>query len=126
VLKVFLESPSQLPILPAAVEVAAYRIITEALVNVVKHAKAAECGVRISVLSGCELEIEVCDDGIGLPIFLKPSINGGIGMKSIRERTAELGGQCFFEKSELGGTRVRAVLPFSQGKEKAYESSINR
>ncbi|WP_257984314.1 sensor histidine kinase [Neobacillus cucumis] len=126
VLKVSLEAPAKLPILPAAVEVAGYRIITEALVNVVKHAEATECVVRISVLSKSELEIEVSDNGVGLPLLLRPSINGGIGLKSIRERTAELGGQCFFDKSEIGGTRVRAVLPFLQGEDKLNESSINR
>ncbi|WP_160724296.1 GAF domain-containing sensor histidine kinase [Bacillus sp. USDA818B3_A] len=127
VLKIALEAPEQLPVLPAAVEVAAYRIITEALVNVVKHAQATECVVRISVHSESELQIEVSDNGLGLPILLKPSISGGIGLKSIRERTAELGGQCFFEKLERGsGTRVRAIVPFLQREEKVNEGSLNR
>ncbi|MED4224000.1 sensor histidine kinase [Neobacillus cucumis] len=123
-LKICLSAPPQLPELPAAVEVAAYRIITEALVNVVKHAEATECTVRIAVRSGSRLEIEVNDDGKGLPLVIKPSKMGGIGMKSIRERTVELGGHCFFEKSDAGGTRVRAVLPFAGGEE-GYENSIN-
>lgn len=101
-LKICLSAPPQLPELPAAVEVAAYRIITEALVNVVKHAEATECTIRIVVRSGSRLEIEVNDDGKGLPFVMKPSKMGGIGMKSIRERTVELGGHCFLRNRMQG------------------------
>ncbi|MGG1675684.1 histidine kinase [Neobacillus sp. NRS-1170] len=116
-LMVSFSAPVQMPLLPAAVEVAAYRIITEALVNVVKHAKAAQCSVLISVISERDLEIEVIDDGIGLPNHIKPSCSGGLGLKSIRERTSELGGYCFIGKINTGGTRVKALLPFLQGEE---------
>ncbi|WP_223594538.1 GAF domain-containing sensor histidine kinase [Neobacillus bataviensis] len=109
--------PDQMPLLPAAVEVAAYRIITEALVNVVKHARAARCSVLIRVISEKDLEIAVIDDGIGLPSHIKPSGSGGIGLKSIWERTSELGGHCSIEKIDTGGTRVKALLPFLQGEE---------
>ncbi|MFP3123697.1 sensor histidine kinase [Ectobacillus funiculus] len=112
-LQIKLNAPEQFPDLPAAVEVAAYRIITEALVNVVKHAKASQCVINITPNSGGSFIIEVTDDGIGLPAYIKPSGSGGIGLKSIRERTGELGGRCIFEKIETGGTRVKAWLPIS-------------
>lgn len=112
-LQIKLNAPEQLPDLPAAIEVAAYRIITEALVNVVKHAKASQCVINITSNSGDSFIIEVTDDGIGLPAHIKPSGSGGIGLKSIRERTEELGGRCIFEKIETGGTQVKAWLPIS-------------
>lgn len=108
-LNISLVAPEKNLSLPAAVEVAAYRIVTECLVNVVKHANAQNCTVRI--LCEKDLQIEVIDDGIGIPEVRRPSANGGIGLRSIRERTEELGGQCFFEKIHSRGTRVRAILP---------------
>ena len=50
--------------LPAAVEVAAYRIVTEAVTNVVRHAQAAQCWLSIS--TGPTVDIDVVDDGIGV------------------------------------------------------------
>ncbi|NHC42620.1 sensor histidine kinase [Bacillus sp. MM2020_1] len=123
-LQITLHSPENLPALPAAVEVAAYRIITESLVNVAKHAQANECTVNINVHAGRELHIEIRDNGIGLPSTIKPVGNGGIGMQSIRERTTELGGQCFFEKLNSGGTSVRALLPFLQEEENSSEDFV--
>lgn len=116
-LQLRLHAPNELPVLPAAVEVAAYRIVTESLVNIIRHAKATRCDVYLRVNAGCELQIEVLDDGIGLPPRIKPSGHGGIGLASIRERAAELGGECSFENLKTGGTRVKAVLPFSQEEE---------
>ncbi|MDF2647342.1 MAG: sensor histidine kinase [Paenibacillus sp.] len=116
-LQVNLTTPDQLPDLPAAVEVAVYRIVTESLVNVVRHARATYCYVHIMVKADSELSIEVIDDGIGLPPSIKLTGHGGIGVASIRERAVELGGQCFFERLETGGTRVRAILPFTHREE---------
>ena len=105
-LNVSVEAPRRLPPLPAAVEVAAYRIVQEALTNVVRHARAPTCHVRLSV--GKTLEIEVADDGIGLP----EDRRAGVGLASMRERAAELGGTCVVERvSAMGGTRVLACLP---------------
>jgi signal transduction histidine kinase len=116
-LRAKLHIPQELPDLPAAVEVAAYRIVTESLVNIVKHAKATNCDVYLQMNSANELQIEVLDNGIGIPVHIKPSGNGGIGLTSIRERAKELGGQCVFERLEQGGTRVKALLPFSHREE---------
>ena len=103
-LAIFVDSPT-LPTLPAAVEVAAYRIVAEALTNVTRHARASRCQVRLTVAE--ELQIEVCDDGIGLT----DGCRSGVGSTSMRERAAELGGNLSVEPGPDGGTCVRAMLP---------------
>ncbi len=104
-LKVSVEAPDPLPPLPAAVEVAAYRIALEAFTNVVRHARAAECVVRITLTDA--LEVEITDDGVGLP----RDVRVGVGLASMRERAEELGGRYAVEPTPGGGTRVRARLP---------------
>ncbi|GAA0729027.1 sensor histidine kinase [Dactylosporangium roseum] len=96
--------------LPAAVEVAAYRIASEALTNVTKHANAAICTVRFR-RDDHTLVVEVSDDGVGIPA----GIPAGVGLVSLRERAAELGGRCEIECPPAGGTVVRAHLPLSSG-----------
>jgi signal transduction histidine kinase len=92
--------------LPAAVEVAAYRIVSEALTNVVRHASASSASVSLSVSSGC-LVVEVADDGRGIA----SDAQAGVGMVSLRERAAELGGRSSVTCPDSGGTVVRAWLP---------------
>jgi signal transduction histidine kinase len=104
------EAPESLPPLPAAVEVAAYRIILEALNNVLRHAEAGSCHVQLSMNERAGLlYVEVSDDGRGLP----PLRQAGVGLASMRERAAELGGVCAVDRGEAGGTRVHATLPVS-------------
>jgi signal transduction histidine kinase len=91
--------------LPAAVEVACYRIVTEALTNVAKHAHASQCSVRIQLDQG--ICVEVCDNGVGLP----DGWRAGVGIASMRERVAELGGELTIEPGLPRGTRVRGRLP---------------
>ncbi|WP_139190505.1 ATP-binding protein [Actinokineospora iranica] len=100
-----LEVPTVLPRLPASIDVAAYRIVCEALTNVTRHARATACAVRLWVDD--DLHIEVVDDGVGLP---RRTV-GGVGLASMRERAAELGGDCLVEAEADGGTRVSATLP---------------
>jgi signal transduction histidine kinase len=102
---IVLEVPSSMPKLPAPVDVAAYRIICEALTNVTRHAAASSCAVRLWVDD--DLHVEVVDDGVGLPAVP----NGGVGLSSMRERATELGGECLVEADHDGGTRVFATLP---------------
>jgi signal transduction histidine kinase len=102
------DAPAELPLLAAAVEVAAYRIVQEALENVSKHSQARTCSIRFANHNG--LEIEITDDGIGLP----PNITPGVGLRSIRERAEELGGHCVIERGVNGGTRVLACLPIGE------------
>jgi signal transduction histidine kinase len=104
-LRVQVEAMERLAPLPAAVEVAVYRIVQEALTNVVRHATAKACMVRLRVES--EVTLEVVDDGVG---FQRGSA-GGVGVLSMRERTAEIGGECCIEPVPEGGTRLLARIP---------------
>jgi signal transduction histidine kinase len=98
-----------LPGLPAAVEVALYRIATEALQNVLKHAAASS--VRVGIRVGEErAELEVVDDGRGIPHPLLP----GVGLTAMHERAEELGGELTVRAATGRGTRVEAVLPLQQ------------
>jgi signal transduction histidine kinase len=107
-LRVSVEAPAQLPPLPAAVEVAAYRIVLEAITNAERHAGARTCVVRVTLdEAGGALYVEVADDGRGIG----EDRGTGIGLHSMRERAAELGGWCTVEPLASGGTQVRARLP---------------
>ncbi|NUP63092.1 MAG: two-component sensor histidine kinase, partial [Nonomuraea sp.] len=105
-LDVAVDAPEDLSRLSAAVEVAAYRIVTEALSNAVRHAGAVRADVRITLAD--RLEIEVVDrggDGTG-------DWRAGVGLRSMRERAAELGGTCHAGPYD-GGGRVLARLPLT-------------
>ena len=92
------------PSLPAAVEVACYRIAAEALANAARHAHARRIDVRLTVHDAAVV-LEVCDDGAGLPEQRRP----GVGTTSMRQRAEELGGH--FALDSGPGTTVRAMLP---------------
>ncbi|MFN2254167.1 MAG: histidine kinase [Candidatus Promineifilaceae bacterium] len=104
-LRVKIVRENELPPLPAAVEVAAYRIVQEAINNVVKHAGAKNCTVTLS--ANDELHLLIEDDGGGLAPLTVP----GVGLISMRERASELGGSCMVETLPEGGARVTACLP---------------
>jgi len=105
---VTVDALAELPALPAAVEVAAYRIVQEALENVSKHSQARQCTIRFANHNG--LEVEITDNGIGLP----PNITPGVGLRSMHERAEELGGSCVIERCMDGGTRILARLPMGE------------
>ena len=110
-----MEAPEELPPLPAAVEVAAYRIAQEAITNIARHARARTCRVRLSVDEAADvLRLEVTDDGVGMPEG-RPA---GVGLSSMRERALELGGACDVEPISTGGTRVVARLPLPTSEER--------
>jgi signal transduction histidine kinase len=97
-----------LPPLPAAVEVACYRIAQEAITNVSRHARASRCWISLRVDEVWEaLVLEVVDDGEGVP----EGRLAGVGTSSMRERAEELGGTLRIEPIREGGTRVSARLP---------------
>ncbi|HMQ29212.1 MAG TPA: sensor histidine kinase [Chloroflexaceae bacterium] len=108
-------APEPLPALPAAVEVAAYRIALEALTNAVRHARARRCELRLEVaVDGPRgLRITVADDGRGIGL----SATAGGGLRSMRERAEELGGSLTVEPGGDGGTLVRAWLPIAASAE---------
>jgi signal transduction histidine kinase len=105
--------PAHTPPLPAAVEVAAYRIALEALTNVLRHARAQQAAVRFALAeapAALALRVEIEDDGAGLPAGLR----AGVGLRSMRERAEELGGRLSVSPGAQGGTRVQATLPLAQ------------
>ena len=102
---VVLDAP-ELPALPAAVEVAVYRIAQEALENVRTHAHANSCAISLNLDDG-HLQLEVCDDGAGFA----PDYRPGVGLLAMQERAAELGGSCIIEAVAGAGICVRARLP---------------
>ncbi len=122
-LQVTVDSPAALPPLPAALEVAAYRIVQEALMNVVRHARARRCRINIAAVDGPadlrRLELEIVDDGIGI----SDDPRTGIGLRSMRERAEEVGGTCEVGPVAGGGTRVFVQLPI--GTEERYEQAAH-
>jgi signal transduction histidine kinase len=106
-LRVEVEAPHQLPVLSAAIEVAAYRIVQEALTNVVHHAQAHSCHIRLSLIEDSKFQLEIIDDGVGLP----EERNAGVGLLSMRERAEEVGGSCVIESMPGQGTHVLVCLP---------------
>ncbi|HYO39374.1 MAG TPA: sensor histidine kinase [Nocardioidaceae bacterium] len=96
-------------LLPAAVEVAAFRIVSEALNNVVRHARATRCAITLRP-EAAALEVVVADDGSGIA----DDVAAGVGLLSLRERAEELGGLCEVSCPPAGGTTVRAWLPFGE------------
>ncbi len=97
----------ELPPLPAAVETAAFRIVTEAISNCLYHAAATRC--RVTIRMGNGLFLEISDDGCGLPNPVTP----GVGLASMHQRTAELGGRIDFRRPADGGTVVDVYLPIT-------------
>jgi two-component system NarL family sensor kinase len=93
--------------LPAAVEVAAFRIAVEALSNVVRHANATACTVRFARTPGRSLTVDVCDDSA-----VDTAWTPGVGILGMRERAAELGGELEAGPGPDGG-RVHALLPLT-------------
>jgi signal transduction histidine kinase len=98
--------------LPAAMDVSVYRIVQEALTNVLKHAGQARADVAI----GCEedtVTIDVTDNGTGVPGHPAPA--GGHGLAGMRERAAIFGGELAAGPRPGGGFAVRARLPLGDG-----------
>lgn len=102
--------PDPFPKLPAAVEVAVYRIAAEALNNVVRHSRADHAHASVGVTSEV-LTMEIRDDGVGIPEH-EHERGPGVGLRSMAERSEELGGR-FTLTSTADGTVVRAVFPCS-------------
>lgn len=95
--------------MPAAVQVAVYRIVQEGLTNVMRHAGGAETLVRVAV-DGHEVEVDVRNDGAGKPTSTGDS-GSGSGLIGMRERASALGGAFTAQAQSDGGFRVHAVLP---------------
>ncbi|HEX2698955.1 MAG TPA: sensor histidine kinase [Acidimicrobiales bacterium] len=96
--------------LPSSVELSAYRIVQEALTNVLKHSGAASAEVHLRYRSGT-VEVEVLDDGGGVPTA--PTATGGHGLIGMRERATLHGGHLAAGPRPEGGFYVRATFPLN-------------
>ena len=102
-LPIRLDVPDQIPALPAAIEVAAYRVATEALTNIARHSQASEAVIQLRC--GESLDVDVIDDGAPNGVW-RP----GVGLHAMRERVAQLGGRFEAGPSSSGGL-VHASFP---------------
>ena len=100
--------PAELPRVSAALDLAAYRIVQEALTNVVKHAGPARVDLRVEA-DAHRIRIDVADDGLGGD----PAGSGGRGLVGMRERAAAVGGSVTAGPGARGGWRVTAELPLA-------------
>ena len=105
-LQINFQSPEKLTALPAAVEVAAYRIVLEALTNVTRHAQARHCQIYLK-LEADHLYIQIEDDGQGLP----DQHHSGAGLHTMRERAIELGGSFEIHSAPHLGVSIQVRLP---------------
>ncbi len=105
-LEVAFDAPQSLPPLPAAVEVATYRIAQEALTNVARHAQALHCFLRLAIDAEA-VQLTISDDGQGIPAGHRI----GVGLHTMHERASELGGSCTITPGPSGGTAIQVRLP---------------
>jgi signal transduction histidine kinase len=107
-LTVHVERDEQIPQLPAGVDLSAYRIVQEALTNVLKHAQASEVTVGVHFRRG-QLTVEVTDNGHGAP-HRQVGVQGGHGLVGMRERVAVYDGSLSAGPAPDAGWSVRAQL----------------
>ncbi|QMV43319.1 sensor histidine kinase [Cohnella cholangitidis] len=103
--RVILQAPESLPPLMAAVEVAVYRIVQEAITNSLKHSNGTACHIQLTVEE--TLRIQITDDGVGMSNDSKK----GVGIRSMRERAEELNGWFTIRDSADPGTRIEIEIP---------------
>ena len=100
--------------LPAAVDLATYRIVQESLTNAIRHAGPATAAVTLAYLDG-QFLVEVTDTGLGAPAsgagVSEGGISQGLGLAGMRERASSVGGSLEAGPSPGGGYRVAARLP---------------
>ncbi len=114
-LRIRVESEEVAGDLPPQAELATYRIVQEALSNVVRHARATHAWVRIAH-DGARLVVAVEDDGRGFdPARVMSTEGGGLGLFGMKERAGYIGGQVEVASTPGGGTRVRAEIPLHDG-----------
>ena len=114
---VALETPPAETRLPRAIEVALYRVLQEALTNVVRHAQAGKVDVHLAV-DAETATLAIRDDGRGFDAsaFLRdPPADHGMGVIGMRERVATYGGKFVIESRRGAGTRVELTIPLAAG-----------
>ncbi|HSI53849.1 MAG TPA: PAS domain-containing protein [Ramlibacter sp.] len=100
---------------PEASEMVAFRVVQEALTNVVRHAGATRAGVMLESMDG-QLTIEVIDDGVGFEAgisWFDLQRSTSLGVTSMRDRVTEIGGDLHMDSHPGSGTSVRVHLPWA-------------
>jgi signal transduction histidine kinase len=105
-LDVRVDLDGELGVLPPGIDLSAYRIVQEALTNVLKHSSASATGVQLR-RTGTHLELDIVDDGEGS----EAAVAGGRGLIGMRERVQLLGGELAVGPRPEGGFAVRASIP---------------
>ncbi|MBW5447638.1 hypothetical protein GE107_16390 [Cohnella sp. CFH 77786] len=103
--RIVLQTPESLPPLMAAVEVAVYRIIQEAIANALKHSRGTVCHIQLIARESLRIQIE--DNGVGM----SDASHRGVGIRSMRERAEELNGRMEIDSSVATGTRIEIEIP---------------
>ena len=100
---------------PQSVEITVFRVVQEALTNVVKHASASEVSITVTNDNG-RLVCSVRDDGVGFDVAAQASGQGarGLGLLAMKQRVAPLGGDCEIISSVGQGTEIRLSIPLEQ------------
>ena len=108
---VTLKIPKDLNRLPPNTEIAIFRVVQECLTNIHRHANASSGSVELSRLPG-NLQLAIRDDGTGMPddYWSRPNGRSGVGLRGIKERIEELGGQLRVGSSQYG-TEIIARIP---------------
>jgi two-component system NarL family sensor kinase len=105
---VTIQAEDNLPPLPAAIEVAAFRTVVEAVTNSLRHGHARHCEVTIGASRGA-VEVDVADNGTSSGPWV-----AGVGLQSMREQAEELNGTFHADQHDGGGGRVTARLPLPE------------
>jgi signal transduction histidine kinase len=106
--------------LAPALETTCYRVVQEALTNVMRHAEASRVEVEV-IADAASLRVEVRDDGRGLPVG-EAATEQGSGLAGMEERVELLGGRLIVESAPGRGTVVRAELPLDPRREAEREA----
>lgn len=101
------------------VESSLYRILQEALSNARQHAQCTQLTVKLAVIDGEWVNLEVVDDGWGFQVDQISQAHGrrrgkGLGLISMRERAESVGGQLVVESMPGQGTRIFTRLPLQE------------
>jgi signal transduction histidine kinase len=99
--------------LPPAVEHAVLRVTQEAVANAARHADPVQITVRLQADSE-RVELEITDDGRGFDVTARLSEPGGLGLRTMDDRVAELGGLFTIDSAPGAGTRIRACFPLRE------------
>lgn len=121
---VALRTPPAETRLPAAIEVALYRVAQEALTNVANHAHAEHVAVELTVTADA-VSLAIADDGIGFDVerFRRTPALGGVGLLGMRERVAHFHGRIEIRSRPREGVRISLVIPLDGGSSQSARSA---